>query len=359
MVPDGMGFEYPVVDTDICTGCGVCEEACAFRAMRELGGGVPEAFAFRHKDPGEVAASQSGAAFIGISDTVLEDGGSVFGACLGEDFSVSHRGACDKAGRDKMRGSKYVQSSMDGCFDKVIKELREGRTVLFSGTPCQCAGLRHIVGPLGRRLVTMDIVCHGVPAPAVWKAYLETRASDEGSEVVGANFRDKSRYGWKNHRESITFANGKTIDSRSYTDIFYKHLALRPSCHKCPFNNLDRPSDITIADFWGWQNTDPGMNADDKGYSLVLVNTQEGRRIWDRCRENGHWRPVDLSTCMQRPLRENAERNPLSDKFREDFTNKGLRYCLRRYGDWNLRSQAGYAYKWIRRKLRKILLGKI
>lgn len=168
MQPDVLGFLYPVVDGNKCTGCGLCERVCAFNDNYDTSMNlpVPLAYAARHKDMHEVETSRSGAAFIAISDHILENGGVVYGAGYADHFRVVHKRAVTKRERDEFKGSKYVQSDLAGVFRQVKEDLKGGLTVLFSGTPCQTSGLAsYIGGKLRENLYLVDIVCHGVPGP--------------------------------------------------------------------------------------------------------------------------------------------------------------------------------------------------
>lgn len=283
MVPDVLGFKYPEVDTSKCIECGLCEKICSFNENydKTLNLHEPVIFAARHNDIHEVETSRSGAAFIAISDYVLENGGIVYGVGYKDHFKVVHKRATTKEERNEFKGSKYVQSDLDGIFKQVKEDLKEGYTVLFSGTPCQTAGLNSFVGKkLRENLILVDIVCHGVPSPYIWRDYLAYIEKKYKNRVLKVDFRDKSRVGWSGHVESFVFENGEKIESKIYTDLFYKHIMLRPSCGNCHYTNLKRPSDITLADFWGWEKTNPNINIDDKGISLMLINSAKGFNIY-------------------------------------------------------------------------------
>lgn len=211
MEPDALGFLYPRVDETKCVECGLCEKVCAFNENydRSLNLPKPEAYAARHKDMNEIMRSRSGAAFVAISDYVLEQGGVVYGAGYKDHFRVAHKRAITKEERDEFRGSKYVQSDLTGVFKQVQQDLKEGLIVLFSGTPCQTAGLNSYIGKkLRERLILVDIVCHGVPGPLVWRDYLAYLEKKQGDVISVVNFRDKEEFGWKAHRETFKFAIG-------------------------------------------------------------------------------------------------------------------------------------------------------
>ncbi len=333
MIPDALGFLYPQVDVNKCVECGLCEKVCAFNDHYDTSLNLekPIAYGARHKNMKEVETSRSGAAFIAISDYVLEQGGVVYGAGYAEHFRVVHKRATTKEERNEFKGSKYVQSDMNIVFRQVKEDLRNGLTVLFSGTPCQTSGLNSFVGKrLRERLFLVDIVCHGVPGPYLWRDYLSYLEKIQGSPIVWVNFRDKQKYGWRAHLESFIFKNGGG-NKMSFTFLFYKHIMFRQSCGKCHFCNTRRPSDITIADFWGWEKTDPDINKDDKGLSLVLVNTEKGKRLFEAIKDRMNVVPADLENCLQTHLRMPSDIHPLRMQFEDEYKKKGFEYVYLKY----------------------------
>lgn len=210
MQPDALGFLYPVVDKDKCIDCGLCENVCAFNEHydKSLNLQQPLAYAARHKDMHEVETSCSGAAFIAISDWILKQGGVVYGAGYADHFRVVHKRATNQEERNEFKGSKYVQSDLNSIFRQVKQDLREGLIVLFSGTPCQTAGLAAYIGKrLRDKLYLVDIVCHGVPSPYLWRDYLAYLENKHGARICLVNFRDKQKHGWKAHCETFKFRN--------------------------------------------------------------------------------------------------------------------------------------------------------
>lgn len=349
MKPDALGFLYPEVDKDKCVDCGLCEKVCAFNDHYDTSLNLekPLAYGARHKDMNEVETSRSGAAFIAISDYILEQGGVVYGAGYTDHFRVVHKRAATKEERDEFKGSKYVQSDMTGVFRQVKKDLRDGLTVLFSGTPCQTSGLNSYVGKrLRENLFLVDIVCHGVPSPYMWRDYIAYLEKKQGSPIVWVNFRDKQKYGWAAHHETFKFKNGG--GKMSFTYLFYKHIMFRKSCGNCHFTNIKRPSDITIADFWGWENTDSAFNADNKGVSLVLLNTEKGRKLFDAVQDRMNTIPAELDKCLQPNMQHPSEMHPLSDNFFSDYSQKGFKYVMWKYGE-------NYPPTFLRKKSKRLL----
>lgn len=333
MEPDALGFLYPKINESLCVECGLCEKVCQFNDNydRSLNLPQPTAYAARHKDIGEVMKSRSGAAFVAISDYILEQGGIVYGAGYKDHFRVAHKRATTKEERDEFRGSKYVQSDLSGVFRQVKEDLKNGLTVLFSGTPCQTAGLNSYIGKnLRKNLILLDIVCHGVPGPYIWRDYLAYLEKKHNSKIIYVNFRDKELYGWKAHKETFKYENGG--GKINYTHLFYRHILFRHSCGECHYTNLHRPSDITIADYWGWQKTDPEFNADNKGCSLVLCNTEKGQKLFDAIKDRMNTIPAELPNVMQTHLKKPSCIHPRRMDFERYYIKGGFEYAARKTG---------------------------
>lgn len=358
MKPDALGFLYPEVDKDKCVDCGLCDKVCAFNDHYDTSLNLekPLVYGARHKDMNEVETSRSGAAFIAISDYILEQGGVVYGAGYTDHFRVVHKRATTKEERDEFKGSKYVQSDMTGVFRQVKKDLRDGLTVLFSGTPCQTSGLNSYVGKrLRENLFLVDIVCHGVPSPYMWRDYIAYLEKKQGSPIVWVNFRDKQKYGWAAHHETFKFKTGG--GKMSFTFLFYKHIMFRKSCGNCHFANTKRPSDITIADFWGWEKTDKNFNADNKGCSLVLLNTEKGRKLFEAVHDRLNTMPVKLEDCLQPNMMHPSEIHPKREQFENDYSRRGFKYVYFKYGEEGWRYRFGFANLKVQlRRMKKFLM---
>ena len=325
MQPDTLGFLYPLVDANKCTDCGLCEKVCAFHDHydKSLNLPLPIAYGARHKDMSEVATSRSGATFIALSDYILENSGIVYGAGYTDSFRVIHKRAATKEQRDEFKGSKYVQSDLNDTFRQIQSDLKKGLTVLFSGTPCQTAGLHSYIGnKLRENLILVDVVCHGVPGPNIWRDYIRYMEYKARAKVVHVDFREKELSGWRAHKEAFKYLGQehKKDIRESYTHLFYKHIAFRHSCGVCKYTNLQRPSDITIADFWGWEKTNPTFNADDKGLSLVLCNTPKGELLFDAVKD----RLFQTMECYLKGTRE------------EGVTPEGVGYWVYGFGFFTL-----------------------
>ena len=332
MEPDAMGFLYPIVDENKCVECDLCDKVCAFNDHYDCSLNLqqPFAYAVRHKDLKEVETSRSGAVFIAISDYVLEKGGVIYGVGYADHFRVIHKRAITSKERDEFKGSKYVQSDLDSIFRQVKEDLKNGLLVMFSGTPCQTAGLNSYIGSrLRSSLILVDIVCHGVPGPFLWRDYLSYLERKEGNRICYVNFRDKERYGWSAHKETFKFENNNK--KVSFPFLFYQNIMFRRSCEVCPYANLRRPSDITIGDFWGWERIDLSINADNKGVSLVLVNTEKGKLLFDSIKDCMKAIPAKLKDCLQPNLQHPSEAHPKRIVFEKDYERNGFVYVLKHY----------------------------
>lgn len=344
MQPDVLGFLYPQVDMGKCIDCGLCERVCAFHDGYPHDDNLvrPDVYAVRHKQVEEIMNSRSGAMFAAISDWVIKQGGVVYGAGYEGHFRVVHKRATTCQERDEFRGSKYVQSDLGTVFKQVEADLRAGLCVLFTGTPCHTAGLKSYLGlrraPVAA-LFLVDIVCHGVPAPYIWRDYLRWLERRSRKEAVTVDFRDKLSFGWGAHVESVVWKDGTRQPFSHWTYLFYKHCMFRHSCGQCPFTNFTRPSDLTLADFWGWEKVNPAFNSDDKGCSLVLVNTEQGRRLFGHVKDGLHVIPTDEAHAVQPNLQRPSVIAPSRDAFERDYANHGFRYVMNRYGDagWRFR----------------------
>lgn len=335
MKPDVLGFLYPEVDKAKCIDCGLCDNICAFNDNydKSLNLSQPIAYAARHKVMSEMMKSRSGGAFAVLSDYVLDNGGVVYGAGYDGHFVVTHKRATTKEERDEFRGSKYVQSDLTGVFRQVKEDLKNGLMVMFSGTPCQTSGLNSFVGKVLRKnLYLVDIVCHGVPGPYIWKDYLKYVESKYNRKITSVNFRDKARFGWNDHKETFTFdGTNKEYSFDVYSYMFNQCISYRLSCGICHFTNLTRPSDISIADYWGYERTDATFANDDKGCSLVLCNTEKGKKLFDAVKDKINIIPAKLENVIQHNLQMPAVLHKDRLKFESYYGKEGFEKTMKKF----------------------------
>lgn len=282
------GFKYPEVDYDKCIKCNICIEVCPLIERKEIEVKEPKAYACFNKDEKIRMESSSGGVFTLLAKEILKDNGIVFGAAWTEKFSLKHIYITKKEDLSKFRGSKYLQSEIGETFNQVQGFLKEGRKVLFSGTPCQIGGLKSFLKHKNvniENLLSVDFICHGVPSPKVWKKYKEELFSKEKLEE--ASFRDKTE-SWKGYDINFKSQNmnlKQKASKNKYMRAFLADICLRPSCSDCNFKGENREADITMADFWGIQNIKPEMD-DDKGTSLIFTNTDLGNKYYSKISDN-------------------------------------------------------------------------
>jgi len=301
MQPDVDGFWYPVVEIDECTECGLCEQICPILKEKSAFYYQPLAYACINNNEAIRLESSSGGLFTLIAEQVIEDGGAVFGANFTENFVVEHSCVELKEELEKLRGSKYVQSRIGETYKQAKQLLKSGWKVLFTGTPCQIGGLKSYLGKSYDNLLCVDIVCHGVPSPEVWKKYVDYRQEKAASAAQRISFRRKDD-GWKRYSVSFLFENNteyrETLDKDLYMRAFLKNVCLRPSCYACQFKTIHRQSDITLADFWGIQRMLPDMD-DDKGTSLIFVNSKAGQAMIEQIAAKMQFKEVDINEAVK------------------------------------------------------------
>lgn len=287
MRQDREGFWYPETDYVRCINCGLCQRVCPMaggsytqKALLPADGCVWIAYC---TDEMIRENSSSGGVFSVLAEAILDAGGVVFGCAFDEDFSVHHIAITSKEEIAQLRGSKYVQSRIENTYTEAEEYLRQGRYVLYTGTACQIAGLKAYLRKDYDTLLTTDVLCHGVPSPAVWKHYLQELQNQKHTKISGISFRDK-RNGWRKYSLRIRFENGidqvKPTGDDPYMKLFLSNICLRPSCYHCHFKGTERLSDLTIGDAWGIDHHSPEMD-DNRGASTVWLHTAKGSRFWN------------------------------------------------------------------------------
>lgn len=326
------GFLYPKVDYGKCVQCGLCAIKCP--SLNKVSGSMPiQVFAVRHLDLNIVKNSTSGGAFTALSDYVLKNGGLVFGAALCNDFKCRHIQADNVTDRNQMRGAKYVQSFIGNSFIKVKEGLLKNKQVLFSGTPCQIAGLRNYLGNINtENLILVDIVCHGVPSPQVFKDHIQWLEKQKG-RVKQYIFRSKD-IGWHGLNVKVIYTDGtkevNTIRTNAYSRLYFNSLITRKSCYGCKYASAERVGDITISDFWTIDKCSTQLN-DEKGTSCVYINTEKGRSLFEQAinsvKVEEHSFEESMQPNLSRPTCPSEDR----DLFWKDYHAYGFDYCARKY----------------------------
>ena len=337
MQQDEEGFLYPQIDLSCCIDCNACVRVCPVLSPLKVFDQFPQAFAVAAKDESLRLNSSSGGIFSLFAERIIEQGGVVFGAAFDDEFQVKHIGIRDRSDLGKLRGSKYVQSRTEQVFSEIKRLLLSERQVLFSGTPCQVAGLKKFLGKEYDGLITVDLICHGVPSPLVWQRYLAyRRKQDGGYSPRRISFRQKN-FGWKRYSVSIEYDDTEylvDLHHDKFMRAFLANLCLRPSCHQCVFKTVDRVSDITIADFWGIERELPSFD-DDKGTSLAIIHSARGEKLFASIQSEVREHQIELkraiahNTAMissaQMHKKRDAFMREISDE--KDFGKVVDKYC--------------------------------
>lgn len=299
MQEDNQGFLYPHVNVEACVNCNMCESVCPV-LHKDAPVAPLQIFAVKNPVDAIRVQSSSGGVFNALAETILSDGGVVIGASFDDNWEVEHRCAENLEQLTALRRSKYVQSRVGRTYECAEKYLKGGRKVLFTGTPCQIAGLRHFLHREYENLICADVMCHGVPSPLVWRDYLGFIAQGNKNQISGISFRNKAT-GWKKYSLTVFSSVDSTIifserqDKNAYMRGFIKNLYLRPICYNCPFRCGSCGSDVTLGDFWGVRRAMRDFD-DDCGVSLVLLNSEKGLRFYSSLRMDN--RPVTYKQSL-------------------------------------------------------------
>lgn len=336
-VKDKEGFDYPVIDNKKCVDCGLCKKVCPSlnKAKNKTDASTAHYYAAASKKEKVVLNSSSGGIFTALSDAVLKQQGVVFGAYMDEAFVVRH-GCSEDINRHLFVGSKYVQSSLADIFSKVNMCLQHNKAVLFSGSPCQIAGLNSFLQQKNTdisKLYTCDFICHGASSPLVWQHYIELLKKRHGN-ITKYVFRGK-KAGWHEWYPVIKSESEDLSDRYRRKDsyiLMYQTLFLtRRSCFECPFTCYERVSDITLGDFWNIKNISPDMD-DDKGTSEILVNTVKGMELFTAIKSEIKYVECTKENVWQ-PHLEYPNNLPKGRKqFYIDFEKNDMEYIVKKYG---------------------------
>ena len=300
MIPDAEGFLRPIIDSKLCVGCGLCQVTCPVNTPFTGKMNKPlKVYSGWSLDEDIRINSSSGGAFTEIAKLTLQKGGVVFGVAMDENVCARHIYVEDTKDLYRLRGSKYVQSVIGDSYKQAKKFLLQGREVLFSGTPCQIAGFRNFLRKDYDNLITIDLICHGVPSPKVFNDYKTYIESIINEKVTDVKFRCKKsswiffNMGINPHVEkngNINYSYIGNYYADPYIRVFLRDNILRPNCYQCLYASIERVGDFTIADWWGYKSvSDKDKDFDKKGVSLLMCNTNKA---------------VSMVNCLDMDLRE-------------------------------------------------------
>lgn len=328
---DTEGFYYPETDMNVCINCGSCHKVCPVEYGTMVGDAnfITKSLGAYHKDIDIRMKSTSGGVFTALATDILNHHGIVYGASMDDNYHVKHIAIRSITELPKLRGSKYVQSEVVGIFPVLKKELEDGCNILFSGTPCQVKALYAYLGNRPQRLLTVEVVCLGVPSPMVFERYIKEE------KAIGITFRRKER-SWIDYDVELTLSNGhirrQRAASNPYIRGFLQYWSLRPSCSLCPAKAFTSGADITMGDFWGVGRVAPGLS-DNKGTSIVFLHTNKGKEVWQRIRSELQYAEVPVEEAMMdNPTIIKSVTFPKErDAFFKDLEHKTVRATLNKY----------------------------
>ena len=356
MVEDDEGFRYPIVDKEKCINCKLCEKVCQYINKIDLKEkeNYPIIYACTQKNINNIKNSTTIGIFYELGKKVIEDNGIVVGATYDKDMHVQHKIASDLKTLDEMRGSKYVQSEINDIYKKIHNLLNDNKFVLFSGTPCQVGGLIKFLGKQYDNLLTVDIICHSVPSPKIFKDYIKETEKIHNSKITKINFRNKIN-GWLNPYTEIEFTDGnKTFiqpsSKNEWYRVFTSHIIDRPSCSNCLYTSIKRISDITLGDFWGIDKINPKIDYF-YGVGKIFINTEQGRKFFELIRKEYNTYQMTIKDSIRPNLIHPPEVNPKKISFYKEYKRKGFFKAYQKYVNDNI-------YTKIKRRIIKIIKGR-
>ena len=344
---DEDGFLYPYIDRDKCIECHLCEKVCSFSKEDNAFNTPMKAYSLVHKDKNVLYNSTSGGAFTALSDSVLKQGGVIFGACMDDRFDVKHKEAVESAARDGMRGAIYVQSFIDNTYRAAKKYLDQGNQVLFVGTPCQIGGLMSFLQKPYENLIGVEFLCHGVPNNDFFKQHIRFLEEKYSDQAKWYTFRDKKYAWWTHGIEEITFKSGKQKSAKAvqaYNKFFHSNVSLRPSCLNCTYRRVERAADITIADFWGIDKITGKKNA--AGVSLLFGNTEKGLAFIEALNQN----EIDISEVpvervIYRISTKHVKPSGNTVEFWKCYHEHGYKALVDQYTDTSIQAELRFGLK--------------
>lgn len=301
MKEDEKGFIRPVINENICINCGLCKKVCPIISKEILRKPI-KVYACKNINERVRISSSSGGIFEELSKAIFKEDGSVYGAGFSKKNKVEHMRAKDLDELETLKKSKYVQSNMRATYEEIKKDLKDDKEIIFSGTPCQVNAVKNFFNKSIDKLYLVDIVCHGVPSPKIfedYKLYLEKKFN---SKIDKINFRYKNEKSTQNIK--IDFKDGTSyLSNRKEGDyfcrLFIEDIILRDSCYDCRYKSFNRCGDITLADFWGYENGVAKDFGDNKGVSLVLINTQKGLNIFEKIKDDIEYMEIEEKDCYE------------------------------------------------------------
>lgn len=333
MVSDNKGFKHPIIDEDKCIDCNLCKKVCPVLKIKEQKYNSV-AYACYNKNGEERMNSSSGGIFVLIAKEIINRGGVVFGAGYSDNYVVKHLEISKIEDLPKIMGSKYVQSIIGDTYARVKELLENEKYVLFTGTPCQIEGLKSFLIKEYPKLITQDIICHGVPSPKVWEKYKSYRKQIDNKNPMSISFRNKES-GWTSY--NMKFLYDTNTYCSNYKDDFYMQaflwdVSLRDSCYNCHFKKKNRISDITLADYWGIENIHKDL-FDNKGTSLVIIHSDKGLNLFKSIMDEIIYKETNLDDAIiyNSAMISSAKPGKNREKFFDNIENYNFDKLVKKY----------------------------
>lgn len=342
---DSEGFKYPIINSHLCTNCGICLNVCNSKSKEKLP--CLCAYSVKNKNDDVLYKSSSGGVSHGLCREIIAENGVIYGVVYDESFHVLVQRIDCLEDCEALYGSKYVQADPGNSLEQIYEDLKIGRNVLVFGTSCYIAGLISFLKCKRVKtdsLITVDLICHGVPSPLLFQDYIKWL--DKNGNLQSFQFRTKAKpwgYGSKNFGCTITRSDGRTevdtIKARVFLQLFFSNNCLRPHCHECQFAGVDKPADLTIADYWGCAEQEPDFFSE-KGVSAVLVHTKKGEKLLIQSKEL----EIKKTTVEKISKKQGnlGHASPISSD-RSDFWNlyytRGFKAIAQRYGSYTVKQK--------------------
>lgn len=357
---DEEGFLYPYIDPEKCIHCNRCDAVCHMTKKLDRGEKPYEVYAACGKDAKGLEEVSSGGVFWALAEEMIDRGGIVYGVVMDSQCRVYHARAVTLEECGRFRRSKYLESNTGDCFTQVKKDLSDGKEVLFSGVGCQVAGLRSFLENADtKRLITCEVVCHGVPSRKAFEGYLKEIEKEKNSKVVSINYRDKSQ-GWSRNQICIKFEDGQVICEQSSRNLLHgnyiKGYFSRPSCKTCGYASIPRAADITCADYWRYTGELTKSNAD-KGISLVLCNNDKGDVFFRQAAEKRllfEKSSLEKAVASCRHLAHTPQESPKRALFFKLLNKKGYKKAITTCSKLSLKARMRYKWQGVKNKLKRM-----